>query len=105
MHRIWSPSSRLAWLVVALALLAAALPPRATPASAAPVSRLYLPSAALNVAPPSAIGAAGDVPAATGRTFYVSKAGNNADGRGWASAWNELDQIRWDQLRPGDTVA
>lgn len=39
--------------------------------------------------------------------FYVSKNGNNTDGRSWKTAWNELDQVKWDQLsmpRPGRTV-
>ncbi|MBX9572771.1 MAG: hypothetical protein K2X77_27995 [Candidatus Obscuribacterales bacterium] len=39
--------------------------------------------------------------------FYVSKEGNNTDGRTWKTAWNELDQIKWDQVsmpRPGKTV-
>jgi hypothetical protein len=40
-----------------------------------------------------------------GTTFFVSKLGSNADGRSWATAWNELDQINWGQVRPGDTVA
>ncbi len=29
----------------------------------------------------------------TGRFFFVSKRGNNRDGRSWATAWNELDRI------------
>jgi hypothetical protein len=43
-------------------------------------------------------------PASTGRTYYVSRAGSNGDGRSWAAAWSEVDQIGWDQVRPGDTV-
>lgn len=36
--------------------------------------------------------------------FYVSLAGNNADGRSWDTAWNELDQIQWEEVSPGDTI-
>lgn len=39
-----------------------------------------------------------------GRTFYVSKTGSNADGTSWATAWNELDQINWAAIRPGDRI-
>ncbi len=38
------------------------------------------------------------------RCFYVSKAGSNADGTSWATAWNELDRIDWNIVQPGDTV-
>jgi O-antigen/teichoic acid export membrane protein len=37
-------------------------------------------------------------------TFYVSKEGNNTDGKSWETAWNEVDQIRWENVRPGDTI-
>ncbi len=37
-------------------------------------------------------------------TFYVSKRGNNEDGTSWATAWNELDQIDWDVVKPGATI-
>ncbi len=36
--------------------------------------------------------------------FYVSLAGNNADGRSWDTAWSELDQIQWEEVSPGDTI-
>jgi hypothetical protein len=36
--------------------------------------------------------------------FYVSMAGNNKDGRSWDTAWNELDQIKWEEVSPGATV-
>ncbi|MFC1749074.1 hypothetical protein ACFL2V_09740 [Pseudomonadota bacterium] len=36
--------------------------------------------------------------------FYVSKNGNNSSGTSWSSAWNELDQINWSSVNPGDTV-
>jgi hypothetical protein len=37
-------------------------------------------------------------------TYYVSKNGLNIDGRSWDTAWNELDQIDWDLVRPGDLI-
>lgn len=42
--------------------------------------------------------------AGSGHFFYVSKLGNNGDGRSWATAWNELDQVNWSQFQPGDTL-
>lgn len=39
-----------------------------------------------------------------GVTYYVSRNGNNGDGRSWSSAWNELDQIEWGVVQPGDTI-
>ncbi len=44
------------------------------------------------------------LPAAAGTTFYVSRAGSNGDGRSWAAAWNELNQIDWGVIQPGDTI-
>ncbi|HSW97262.1 MAG TPA: hypothetical protein VLF89_05540, partial [Candidatus Saccharimonadales bacterium] len=41
---------------------------------------------------------------AAGNTYYVSKNGNNADGTSWTSAWNELNQINWTTIQPGDTI-
>ncbi|HEX5414208.1 MAG TPA: hypothetical protein VFZ25_00990 [Chloroflexota bacterium] len=41
---------------------------------------------------------------AAGTTYYVSKTGTNVDGRSWASAWNELNQINWGVVQPGDTI-
>jgi hypothetical protein len=38
------------------------------------------------------------------RPYYVSKTGSNADGRSWAGAWSELDQIHWELIQPGDTI-
>lgn len=37
-------------------------------------------------------------------TFYVSRLGNNADGTSWDTAWNELDQIDWSVIQPGDMI-
>lgn len=41
---------------------------------------------------------------ATRPTFYVSRSGDNRDGRTWATAWNEFDQVRWSELEPGSTL-
>ena len=49
-------------------------------------------------------GGALGVKAATGVTYYVSKTGSNADGKTWATAWNELSKINWSVVQPGDTV-
>jgi len=35
---------------------------------------------------------------------YVSKNGNNSNGNSWANAWNELDQIEWNNVQPGDFI-
>ena len=40
----------------------------------------------------------------TQSTYYVSKNGTNQDGTSWATAWNELDQIPWAQIKPGDLI-
>jgi hypothetical protein len=37
-------------------------------------------------------------------TYYVSKDGSGDDGKSWQSAWQELDRIDWDVVRPGDTI-
>lgn len=42
--------------------------------------------------------------AASGKTYYISKNGNNADGRSWSTAWNELDAVNWAVIQPGDTI-
>jgi hypothetical protein len=36
--------------------------------------------------------------------YYVSRSGNNQDGKTWATAWNDLDQIDWNVIKPGDTI-
>lgn len=43
---------------------------------------------------------AGPYPGNNPRTYYVSKNGDNTDGRTWATAWNEMDQIRWTEISP-----
>lgn len=43
--------------------------------------------------------------AITGKqVFYVSAAGNNADGKSWATAWRSFSQINWSVVQPGDTI-
>jgi len=42
--------------------------------------------------------------AASGHIYYVSKNGNNADGSSWQTAWNELKNIHWSIVLPGDTI-
>lgn len=39
-----------------------------------------------------------------GNVYYVSKSGSNADGKSWSTAWNELNQINWTTIQPGDTI-
>ncbi len=39
-----------------------------------------------------------------GKTWYVSKSGNNTTGDTWTNAWNELNQIKWTSVSPGDRV-
>lgn len=36
--------------------------------------------------------------------FYVSKNGNNTDGKSWTTAWNELNQINWSLVQSGDAI-
>ena len=40
----------------------------------------------------------------TGAVYYVSRTGSNGNGLSWATAWNELDQIGWSAVQPGDTI-
>jgi hypothetical protein len=42
--------------------------------------------------------------ATTGNVHYVSKNGTNGDGLSWATAWNELNQINWSTVQPGDII-
>jgi hypothetical protein len=41
---------------------------------------------------------------ALARNFYVSLQGSNGDGTSWQTAWNELNQIKYNLLAPGDNV-
>lgn len=43
-------------------------------------------------------------PPISGNLFFVSKLGNNTDGRSWQTAWNELNQVNWSLIQPGDTL-
>jgi hypothetical protein len=36
--------------------------------------------------------------------YYVSAAGNNADGRSWNTAWSGLNQVNWSIIKPGATI-
>ncbi len=40
----------------------------------------------------------------SGNIFYISKNGNNGDGLSWQTAWNELNQINWSRIQPGDRI-
>lgn len=33
--------------------------------------------------------------------YYVSKLGDNSDGKSWQTAWNEMDQIKWTLINTG----
>src|SRR5689334_13107458 len=39
-----------------------------------------------------------------GDAWYVSPSGSNADGKTWATAWKELDQIDWSVVKPADRI-
>lgn len=41
---------------------------------------------------------------AAASTYYVSKNGSNAAGTSWSTAWNELSNINWGVVNPGDTI-
>ncbi|MEM9773380.1 MAG: hypothetical protein AAF902_02285 [Chloroflexota bacterium] len=43
-------------------------------------------------------------PARDPAAFYVSKNGDNSNGESWNGAWNELDQINWSAVVPGDII-
>jgi hypothetical protein len=70
-------------------------PTTAAPSSAAPTSATSTPTS-----PP----ATSTAPASTGATWYVSRNGSNADGKSWATGWNELANINWSVVRPGDQI-
>ncbi len=36
--------------------------------------------------------------------YFISKNGNNTDGRTWQTAFNELDQVKWNTLQPTDSL-
>jgi len=43
-------------------------------------------------------------PPAASDKFFISKSGNNADGKSWATAWNELNQVKWSDIKPDNTI-
>jgi hypothetical protein len=47
---------------------------------------------------------AGGGGALPGNAWYVSRSGDNSDGKSWATAWNELDQIDWTAPEAGDRI-
>jgi hypothetical protein len=75
-----------------------------TPPTALPTATL-VPPTAIPVLPTATLVPPTATPVTTtGSVFYVSRNGNNADGRSWATAWNELNRIDWTQIRPGTTI-
>jgi hypothetical protein len=42
--------------------------------------------------------------ATSATTYHVSRSGNNTSGLSWGTAWNELNQINWSVIQPGDTI-
>lgn len=65
------------------------VPPTATPTRIPPTA---------TTVPPTA------TPVTTTGVYYVSRAGNNTDGRSWATAWNELNRINWAVIQPGNVI-
>ncbi len=104
---------RLTWLAglgfsaaLTLALSCSGSPGPASDASA-PEARPALESGAVDgaAAEGKPLADRGPTPDAfTGTTWYVSKSGSNADGKSWATAWKELDQIAWSAVKPGDRI-
>lgn len=41
---------------------------------------------------------------AQAKSHFVSLSGNNQSGDNWKEAWNELDQIDWQVIKPGDRI-
>ena len=37
-------------------------------------------------------------------SWYVSRNGNNVDGKSWTTAWQDLSQIHWPVIEPGDVI-
>lgn len=52
----------------------------------------------------SAASAPSQLQTTSGSEFYVSRQGNNSNGSSWETAWNELDQIDWSKIGPGDVI-
>ncbi len=47
---------------------------------------------------------ASPTPIAGAQVFYVSMAGNNTDGKSWATAWRGFGQINWNAIQPGAVI-
>ncbi|MFK7802470.1 MAG: hypothetical protein AB8G95_12615 [Anaerolineae bacterium] len=77
----------------------APIPTNPAPTSIPPTSLPPTPTATVGVPVPTATPISNN-----GNAYFVSRNGSNGDGRSWASAWNELNQINWSVLQPGDTV-
>ena len=80
-------------------IASAAIPPAGSPATATAVATVRPVRTPTPIAPSTAApeGSAGAV-------YYVSRTGSNGDGRSWTTAWNELDQIDWGVIEPGDAI-
>ena len=100
-------------LALAVLLLAASCIPTTAvlpvTATAGSTSGAPVATATTRAAPPGAAGtpapaATTDPGAVAAGVYYVSRTGSNGDGRSWATAWNELDQIDWDVIEAGDTI-
>lgn len=52
--------------------------------------------------PPTAIPPT-EIPPTAG-DWFVSRSGNNSDGKTWATAWNEMDQIDWGTVNQNDSI-
>jgi hypothetical protein len=97
-------------LMVALLLSIAAWPQLIKPTAILSATRTYTPDATVRpdarviplAPPPTTLSA--DAGGVTGTTYYVSKSGHSGDGRSWITAWNDLDQINWNVVLPGDTI-
>jgi hypothetical protein len=55
-------------------------------------------------APGTAPGQGGANGSGLGATFYVSRSGSGSYGTSWATAWNEMADINWAEVQPGDTI-
>jgi hypothetical protein len=75
-------------------------PPEPTATAAPPEPTLPPPEPTATTAPPEPT----TPPPVSGNAFFVSKLGSNSDGRSWQTAWNELNQIDWSLIQPGDTL-
>ncbi len=102
----------LAFLLQAASCAPGALAPAAAPISipdnTAPAGPTITPT--IGTVPPAEDGTPNIQPPATptapaaDAVYYVSRSGSNGDGISWATAWNELDQIDWGAIEPGDTI-